>query len=154
MDYRAADTEAEIFWDLPDYAHPGCLSEVYLGGIKKGETAKTHFSLTDLDPDSTYEAEVIFKTSEYPARSLGKLTLHTLPTKKRIDITLPPYNAVGDGITINTKAIQKALDDCDESSCVYIPEGTFLSGALDMHSGTELFVSKKALLQGTADPAD
>ncbi len=154
MDYRAADTEAEVFWDLPKDAHPGCLYEIYLGGIKKGETDKTHFSLTDLDPDSTYEADVIFKTSEYPARSLGKIAFHTLAIKKRIDITLPPYNAVGDGITINTKAIQKALDDCDASSCVYIPEGTFLSGALDMHSGTELFVSEKALLQGTADPAD
>ncbi len=154
MDYRAADTEVELFWDLPDYAHPGSLYEVYQGGIKKGETAKTHFSLTGLDPATAYEAEIIIKTPEYPARSLGKLLFHTLPAKTRIDISLPPYNAMGDGKTINTAAIQKALDDCDETSFVYIPEGTFLTGALDMHSGTELFVSEKALLQGTADPAD
>ncbi len=154
LDYRTADAEVELFWDLPEDAHIGSLYEVYVGGIKKGETAKTHFSLSGLSPDTAYEAEIIFKIPEGPARSLGKLAFQTLPIKKRIDITLPPYNAVGDGKTINTKAIQKALDDCDESSLVYIPEGMFLSGALDMHSGTELFVSEKALLQGTSDPAD
>ena len=34
-----------------------------------------------------------------------------------------PYNAIGDGVTLNTLAIQKALDDCTDEERVVIPKG-------------------------------
>lgn len=40
------------------------------------------------------------------------------------------YGAVGDGKTVNTAAIQKAIDDCPAGGCVLIPEGVFVSGAV------------------------
>ncbi len=74
--------------------------------------------------------------------------------KRRLDITEPPYNAVGDGKTINTKAIQSALNDCKNGETVYIPEGVFLTGSLDMKSDTELYIDKGGVLKGSLDMAD
>jgi hypothetical protein len=51
-----------------------------------------------------------------------------------IDITKPPYNAVGDGVTDNTKAFQDALHQAGEGHAggkVFVPRGHFLiSGTL------------------------
>ena len=154
MDYRAAATEAEIFWDLPKDAHPGCSYRIMLDGKVIGESFRTHFSLKELSPECQYLAEVFMISSSESPVSLGKITVMTACEKKKIDVTLPPYSAVGDGKTLNTKALQRALDDCGDNSFVYIPEGIFLTGALDMHSGSELFVEKGALLQGSEDPDD
>ncbi len=141
LDYRATDSEAEVFWDLPEYADKDSIYTILIAGKKAGETLKTHFTLKDLLPESESKVEILFEGS----KSLGIVTVCTGPVKKKLDVTRPPYNAVGDGKTLNTAALQKALDDCDRDSSVYIPEGTFLTGALNMHSGTELFVSEKAL---------
>ena len=44
--------------------------------------------------------------------------------------TVTDYGAIGDGVTLNTKAIQATIDDCAEKGggTVYFPAGTFLSG--------------------------
>ncbi|MCR5108483.1 MAG: glycoside hydrolase family 28 protein [Lachnospiraceae bacterium] len=150
LDFRATDTEAEIFWDLPENATSETSYDIIKDGIKIDSTNKTHFSLSDLSPESDTEIEITMGENI----SLGMITVHTKKSKKKIDITLPPYNARGDGKTLNTKAIQKALDDCDRNSYVFIPKGTFLTGALNMHSDTELYVDKEGTLQGTEEPED
>lgn len=38
-----------------------------------------------------------------------------------INITMAPYYAVGDGLAMNTAALQRAIDDCDADSVVYFP---------------------------------
>ena len=75
-------------------------------------------------------------------------------SKKKIDITQAPYFAVGDGKTINTEKIQRALSACKENEIVYIPKGVYLTGALDVHSDTELYLEEGAILQGTENPYD
>jgi polygalacturonase len=155
LDYRATDTEAEIFWDLPLDATLDCRYIVNINGEKSREVGKTHVSLKDLTPETTYEVEIfIVYTSNSAPVSLGKITVQTAKTKNRIDISKAPYYAVGDGKTMNTTAIQDALDACHENSYVYIPAGTFLTGALNVHSNTEIYVEEGGLLQGTDDPFD
>ena len=159
LDYRTTDTEAEIFWDMPLEASPGCRYLVNLNGVNKAVIEKTHISLSDLTPETDYEVEVFLATPEdartgMPPMSLGRVYFCTGRTKKRIDITAAPYNAVGDGLTMNTAAIQMALNDCGPDSYVYIPKGDFLTGALDMHSDSELYLEEGALLQGSVNPED
>ncbi len=64
--------------------------------------------------------------------------------------------AVGDGQTLNTKAIQSAIDTCASSGggVLVVPKGTFMSGALFFKQGVNLLVEKDGVLKGTANPDD
>ncbi|MCD7955633.1 MAG: glycosyl hydrolase family 28 protein [Lachnospiraceae bacterium] len=93
-----------------------------------------------------------------PAGALSQddvsVTFQTPMPRKRIDVTASPYFAKGDGQTMNTAILQKAFDDCPADGSVYFPAGTYLTGALRLHSDMELYLDEGAVLQGSADPAD
>lgn len=61
------------------------------------------------------------------------------------------YGAVADGSTVNTKAIQKAIDTCAKAGggMVVVPAGTFLSGSIVLKQGVGLELSKGAVLKGS-----
>ena len=73
---------------------------------------------------------------------------------KRYVIT--DFGAVGDGKTVNTKAIQAAIDKCASSSggVIVVPQGTFLSGAIFLKQGVNLLVEKDGVLKGTTNIDD
>jgi polygalacturonase len=77
-----------------------------------------------------------------------------MPSAKRYLIT--DSGAVADGQTLNTKAIQSAIDLCagNGGGVVVVPKGTFMSGALFFKPGVNLLVEKDAVLKGTANPED
>lgn len=69
------------------------------------------------------------------------------------DIT--KYGAVNDGKTVNTKAIQKAIDDCTKKGgIVLVPAGRFVTGTIYLKSNVTLQVDKGATLYGSIDTAD
>ena len=76
------------------------------------------------------------------------------PTPKRYVIS--ELGAVGDGKTVNTKAIQAAIDRCaaEGAGTLVVPAGTFLSGALYFKQGVNLRVEKDAVLKSTTTLAD
>ncbi|MBW8326798.1 MAG: hypothetical protein K0M50_18690 [Prolixibacteraceae bacterium] len=63
------------------------------------------------------------------------------------------FGAVGDGQTLNTKSIQKAIDEASGKGggVVVIPEGLFLTGALFFKPGTHLHVREGGVLLGSDD---
>ena len=132
-------------WNLPDEIE----YEIFLDNRFVGKTQTTHFELKGLQPSKAYEVRILRN-----GECLFAQTLSTCGLKKRIDVTKAPYFAVGDGCTLNTVALQKAIEDCGAGECVYIPQGTFLTGSLTLHSDMELYVSKGAVLQGTTNVAD
>ena len=63
------------------------------------------------------------------------------------------YGAVGDGTTMDSPAIQKAIDDCSKAGggTVVIPPGKYLSGTIQLRDNVRLYLDKNALLLGTTD---
>ncbi len=70
------------------------------------------------------------------------------------DIT--KYGAVGNGKTLNTEAVQKAVDACNENGggMVMIPTGTFLIGTVYLKSNVHLYLEIGAVLRGSANLND
>src|SRR5271157_2463698 len=66
------------------------------------------------------------------------------------------FGAVADAATVNTKAIQAAIDKCAASGggVVVVPKGTFLSGAIFLKQGVNLLVEKDGVLKGTTNIDD
>jgi len=75
-------------------------------------------------------------------------------TKKRFVVT--DYGAKGDSITLNTAAIQKAIDVCSSKGggVVVIPKGIFTSGAIFLKKDVDLLIEEGATLKGSINPND
>lgn len=61
------------------------------------------------------------------------------------------HGAVGDGKTLDTEALQKAIDACAAAGGgqVRFPAGTFLSGTIRLKSNVTLYLDEGAILQGS-----
>jgi len=77
-------------------------------------------------------------------------------TKLGIQLIVTDFGAVGDGKTLNTVSIQKAIDEAASKGggVVVIPKGRFLTGALFFKPGTHLHVSEDGMLLGSDDIAN
>jgi polygalacturonase len=66
------------------------------------------------------------------------------------------FGAVADGKTINTKAIQQAIDSCGNigGGTVLIPSGVFITGSLEMRSHINLHLSAGSVLKGSSQLID
>jgi polygalacturonase len=66
------------------------------------------------------------------------------------------YGAKGDGKTLDTEAIQKALNECGQAGggIVHFPPGTYLSKPIILRSNTTLQLDEGAKLQATTNHAD
>ena len=66
------------------------------------------------------------------------------------------FGAVADGKTVNTLAIQQAIDKCfsDGGGRVYVPTGVFITGTLHLKSNINLYLESGAALKGSHNMAD
>ncbi|XZF16295.1 glycoside hydrolase family 28 protein [Chitinophagaceae bacterium MMS25-I14] len=77
----------------------------------------------------------------------------TQPSFKNDTFSIRKYGAVADGITLNTDAINKTIIACNAhgGGVVYIPDGIWLTGPLELKSNVNLNLAPNALLQFTSD---
>lgn len=70
-----------------------------------------------------------------------------------LDVNIIDLGAKPDEITLNTVFIQKAIDQVSSSGGgkVIIPNGTFLSGSIELKSNVNLFFENNATLLGSTD---
>lgn len=63
------------------------------------------------------------------------------------------FGAKGDGKTLNTKALQDAIDAChrDHGGTVLVPAGVFVIGTVELKSHVTLHIAADATLMGSAD---
>ena len=65
------------------------------------------------------------------------------------------HGATGDGTTLDTESIQRAIDACAPvGGTVFLPPGRYLSGTLILRSDVTLHISKGATLLGSTDLQD
>ncbi|TWU38888.1 Exo-poly-alpha-D-galacturonosidase precursor [Novipirellula aureliae] len=66
------------------------------------------------------------------------------------------YGAIGDGVTLETEAIQKTIDACEAAGggTVLFPAGDFVSGTIQLKSNMTLSLDYGASLLGSQDQKD
>jgi len=75
----------------------------------------------------------------------------SITTLKSETYDIKAFGAIGDGKTTNTQSIQQAIDKCKDNGggTVLIPQGTFISGTIQLFSNIELRVERGAVLKGS-----
>ena len=75
------------------------------------------------------------------------------PVFKKDTTNIKKYGAVADGITLNTKAINTAIEACSSKGggVVLVPPGLWVTGPLTLRSNVNLHVDRAAILQFTED---
>ncbi len=145
------DSSITAIWSKPsDYSNVASYN-VYQNGSLAGNTKNLFFNITGLEPNSPYS--LIVKAVDASGKESGpsnKVIQSTAPAMKVFNVTA--YGAVGDGKTLNTAAIQKAIDECTSGGKVLIPSGTFVSGALFLKSNMTLQID--GTLRGSDDAND
>ncbi len=146
------DSSITMIWEKPaDYSNVVSYN-VYQEGSKVGNTKKLFYTAKELiEPGLPYSFYVTSVDASGAESEPGnKIIPKALPKIKVFDVT--KYGAVGDGTTLNTAAIQKAIDECTPGGKVLVPEGKFLSGAIFLKSDMTLQID--GTLQGTDNAAD
>lgn len=142
-----------ILWDKPQDYKNITGYKVYLNGMETAVTNsnETYYTAENLEPDTEYTFTVKSlvkeneseESNEVKAKTDIKGTVHNVMN----------YGAKGDGSTLDTKAIQSAINACEDNDIVFIPdEHTFLTGALDLKSNMTLEVY--GTLQSSTNPVD
>ncbi len=125
--YICYDNEIRIWWDKREDKREDMHYRVVVDGSAYILTDKVYYDFQNLEQGREYEFEIqlIDKEKNIIGRR-EKIKLSTLMKRDIIDVTKPPYNAVGDGETDNTEALQRALDDCEYGKTLYFPFGVYL----------------------------
>jgi polygalacturonase len=147
------DTTIAIIWDKQARLEEFKCYEIYLDNKCIGTSVYTDYTISDLRCDWEYEIYVQAVTvNNAVAMKSDVIRVKTRAIGEFLDVI--SYGALGDGQTLNTEAIQRAIDECSHGGVVYIPEGTFVTGALFLKSNMTLYLDEKALLLGSKDIVD
>jgi exo-poly-alpha-galacturonosidase len=149
------ETSIALLWDKPANHENIAGYEVSQNGVLVATTPpdKTFYGADKLVPGNSYSFWVVAKdAANNRSTPTATVTASTRSVGVVIDVSAAPYNAGGDGIALNTVAIQKAIDDCPPGGTVRIPPGTFLTGALVLKSEMTFEVASGGVLKGSTDP--
>ena len=141
-----SDKEVTLLWDK-QYPKENAVYEIVLNGKLLGATEKNNFTISKLKPATAYSVLIRLRNNQSSSSSLLKFK-----TKAKGKIfNILDFGAKADTTFMNTKAIQSAIDACTAGGTVYIPKGTFVSGALFLKSNMTLYIEKNAVLKGSTD---
>ena len=116
----------------------------------KGASIIPRIELKGLESDTVYLVQV--KAVDDRGATLSdssKVPVKTLPKEPRLEATA--YGAVGDGITDNTLALQKAIRDTPAGGILHLSKGVYRTGTLFLHSYMTLELDEDAVLMAIND---
>lgn len=111
------------------------------------------YTAQGLKPDTEYRFTVrsVDRNGKESAPSAA-VAQSTTPVPALFDVKR--YGAKGDGSTLDTAAIQSAIDACSVGCKVLLPAGTYKSGALYLKSNMTLEIAEGATLLGSERAED
>ncbi|MBJ7223096.1 glycosyl hydrolase family 28 protein [Brenneria sp. L3-3C-1] len=135
-------------------------AKAYINAFYAGDKAGFHhkivihnFKVEGLQPDAQHHFTV---KAVYADGSLSgdsnRVSAKTAAFTQVLDINA--FGAKADGKTLNTAAIQRAIDACKPGCRLDIPAGTYKTGAIWLKSDMTLNLTEGAVLLGSDDPAD
>jgi len=112
-----------------------------------------HFIVTGLRPSTSYTFTVrSVNPAGVESADSAPVTGTTTAGSRIFDVT--SYGAVGDGTTLNTRAIQAAIDAATPGATVRIPAGTFKTGAIWLKGNLTLAIAQGGTLLGSENADD
>lgn len=92
----------------------------------------------------------------FPIGEDGVIQAQTRSQARASSVTITDFQAVGDGVTRNTEAIQAAIEyqASRGGGMVVVPPGTFITGTLFLKSGITLHLEGGAVLLGSSNLDD
>ena len=85
------------------------------------------------------------------ATDISDLPKVQMPTFRKDTLTISKFGGVADGLTMNTLAINKAIEQCNRAGggVVLVPSGLWLTGPITLKNNVNLHLATGALLQFT-----
>ena len=141
-----------VLWDKQT-GKDNIIYEISVNGKTVGTTTKTNYTVDNLVAATSYTVKVGVKQSGNQSdKDISSIKLKTAAKSKIFNIL--DYGAKDDTAVKNTTAIQAAIDACSAGGTVYIPKGTFVSGALFLKSNMTLSIEKGGVLKGSVAVED
>ncbi|MBQ8162535.1 MAG: glycoside hydrolase family 28 protein, partial [Clostridia bacterium] len=141
-----AGTKTTVYWEKAEDAQ-GAVYTILAGGRELVRTSSTYAVVDAPKEGETIDLEILRDGS-----SIGNTRVTGRAQKRRLSVL--DFGAAGDGIKLNTESLQRAIDACTQGDELYFPAGTYLTGALRLHSDMTVYLEEGAVLQGTENPED
>lgn len=166
-----------LIWDRPADGDDVASYNVYMDGKLIGQTSKD-FSTTakqemrdfyQQSPKAQKTLQHLYKVKGLKAGANHTFVVRAVDSKggestnsnqvkggakvagQKLNIT--KYGAKGDGTTLNTKAIQAAIDACPKGGTVVVPKGVYKTGLIWLKGDMTLEIQKGATILATEDPS-
>ena len=165
---RPADNDTAVAYNV--YANGQFIGSTKNGLATKAGAAKSEFQSANeslcgnLLIDHNYKVTGLKPATSYTftVRAIDKSGAESPDSAAVVQATtaapqvlkVTDYGAKGDGTTLNTAAIQKAIDATPAGGVLEIPAGTFVSGSLYLKSDMTLQLDKGAVLLESAKAGD
>lgn len=148
------DTTAVLAWEKPLFYSNITRYNIYdSGGIRVGSTDKTYYKLVGMTPETMYTYTVRAQDNS-GNESLDSNEVQITAKRTGIRFNVKDYGAAGDGSTLDTVAIQTAIDAVTPGDTLYFPPGRYVTGGLFLHSNMTVFVDAGAQVMPSSHKAD
>ena len=146
-------TSVLLLWNKSSTNQRVVAYQIFINGEPAEKINVTDHTVTGLEPGTAYTFQITeILENGGDGATTAPVAVTTVETGHVLSIA--DHGAKGDAQTLNTLAIQSAIDACPPGGTVLVPSGVFRTGALFLKSCMTLHLADGAVLLGSEDAAD